>query len=243
MKPFIDNKVHAVKGRVNHIYLLNGEHIIVVDPEFPSSVGEVLDYIRQSLHRSIRDIRLICATHAHPDHIGGLDRIVSITHSDVALPMGSRPFIEGKATYKVSPVELGRLFWLLISRWHWPAWSDLLSADIVGFPPIPNRFQTVVSGWLSDGEQLPFGSRWRVLETPGHSRDSICLYNREEEALISGDLILNLNGQPCLNPIILEDRDRALQSLERLRRLRVTHLCPGYGPPLSIPSILSQLRQ
>lgn len=44
--------------------------------------------------------------------------------------------------------------------------------------------------FLKDGDRVHFGeSVLKVIHVPGHSRDSICLYNEEARILISGDVL------------------------------------------------------
>src|SRR5260370_25145729 len=67
-----------------------------------------------------------------------------------------------------------------------------------------------------------------ALETPGHTRDSICLWNAEAEALFTGDLVLG-TGTAVLDdaPDALADY---LRSLDRLLRLQPRTIYPGHGP-------------
>jgi glyoxylase-like metal-dependent hydrolase (beta-lactamase superfamily II) len=51
-------------------------------------------------------------------------------------------------------------------------------------PPIPTRR-------VSDGDKLMLAGReWRAVHTPGHTSDHLCLYDPENELLLSGDHVL-----------------------------------------------------
>ena len=233
----IDNKIYAVKGRVNHIYILNGKHIIIFDPEFPSSAIKVLRFIENNLKRNLKEVKLICATHAHVDHIGGLSKITSLLQVDVALPIKSKNIIEGKEKYKLSILDIFCDFSLLVKSRNFPTFKDLLTTDIVGMKLLPNRFNSKVTKWLKEGETLPYAPEWCVIETPGHSTDSVCFYNKKNQSLITGDLIAVINKQAYLNPIVMENRTLAIQSLKKLYSLEVKNLYSGYGSPVKINSI------
>lgn len=44
--------------------------------------------------------------------------------------------------------------------------------------------------WVDEGEHLQLaGFDWQVIETPGHTKGSVCYYIAEEEVLISGDTL------------------------------------------------------
>lgn len=243
MQPIIDNQIHAIKGRFNHLYLINGEHMTLIDPEMPSSVQDVFRYVRNTLHRSPTDIRVVCATHCHPDHIGGLGYIYEKLAPTVALPNASRSYVRGKKRYRIPILQLLHLAKLMVRYRLRPTLGDLFTADIVGIWPIPNRFHAVVSQRLHNGSQLPQALGWTTLETPGHSPDSVSFYNEESETLLCGDLIINLDGKLYLNPVIMEDWNQAVQSLEMLQHLKVTQLCPGFGPPVTAEHVLEQVIQ
>jgi glyoxylase-like metal-dependent hydrolase (beta-lactamase superfamily II) len=78
-----------------------------------------------------------------------------------------------------------------------------------------------------------------VLHTPGHASDHLCFFLEEERVLFTGDTVLS-GSTTVINP---PDGDMAayLQSLERLRKRRLSRLCPGHGDVLDDPkAILSE---
>ena len=90
----------------------------------------------------------------------------------------------------------------------------------------------LVDGQLIDAEGLEI----RVLETPGHTDDSVCFFLEADSAILTGDTILG-HGTPVI------DGDDGLapymDSLYRLRDLAREHqvrtLLPGHGPVLTSP--------
>jgi glyoxylase-like metal-dependent hydrolase (beta-lactamase superfamily II) len=81
---------------------------------------------------------------------------------------------------------------------------------------------------LRDGDRLRMGDEdFEVIYTPGHSSDSICLYNRAEGVLFAGDtplLIMSSTGTY---------EDGFLSALERLCTLDVRRIYFGHGVPLT----------
>ena len=86
---------------------------------------------------------------------------------------------------------------------------------------------------LAEGDTLsPGGSvRLQVLETPGHSPDSLCFYLEDEGVLFTGDTILG-GTTTAVND--LADYLHSLQRLRALPNLRV--ICPGHGPLIDAPA-------
>lgn len=245
------------------MYLIEDGGLTLVDPEFPSSVDRVFKYVTHRLGRELTDIKLVCATHAHLDHIGGLGKVISKTKAKVALPLASRGYIEGRKTYEVTVKEfivrslrqrfsktkkpfsrkqLGEFLSFLASLSRLPSLMDLLTMNIVGFSFFPHRFKVKVDFWLKDGDCLPSNSLWKMISLPGHSSDSVCFYNARMRSLIAGDLIVSIGQKPYLNPIILADRSKALKSLKKLKQLGVDHLYPGCGSPIMKEGILKEIK-
>lgn len=91
------------------------------------------------------------------------------------------------------------------------------------------RKRTTFAG---DGKviDLGAGTRVQVLNTPGHSVDSLCYYIEEEGVLFSGDTIL---GSSTTTVNDLADYRASLQRLLDLPNLKV--ICPGHGPLIHEP--------
>lgn len=111
--------------------------------------------------------------------------------------------------------------------------SELTGAPVHAVDP-----QMRVSGaGLVDGEALTVdGLEVRVIATPGHTDDSICLLVESDNVILTGDTILG-HGTP-----VLDDEDGLGDYMDSLYRLRdvvrdhqVRTLLPGHGPILTAP--------
>lgn len=88
---------------------------------------------------------------------------------------------------------------------------------------------------LSDNQRLVLGDRiFRVIHTPGHSHDSICLYCSEEKVLFSGDTVLRV-----LNSHETHTREY-LNTIETIAALDIDTIYSGHDDPITdhIPHIL-----
>ena len=81
---------------------------------------------------------------------------------------------------------------------------------------------------VRDGETIQMGDRiFQVIHTPGHSSDSICLYNEDEGVLFAGD-----------SPLVITSPDGSYEAgfqaaLQKLCALDVRRIYFGHGPPLT----------
>src|SRR6266550_544739 len=98
---------------------------------------------------------------------------------------------------------------------------DRSGAVLAGHADLPG-----VQRPLADNE-LAFGVL-RAVETPGHTRDSLCFWDPEAGALFTGDLVAGMGT------VVLDDQPGALgqyiASLERLISLGPRTIYPGHGP-------------
>jgi glyoxylase-like metal-dependent hydrolase (beta-lactamase superfamily II) len=77
-------------------------------------------------------------------------------------------------------------------------------------------------------------ARLAVLHTPGHTRDHVCFLLVEDAALFSGDLIMS--GSTVVIAPPEGDMAAYLESLERLRTMRLVRIYPGHGDPIDGPT-------
>jgi glyoxylase-like metal-dependent hydrolase (beta-lactamase superfamily II) len=90
---------------------------------------------------------------------------------------------------------------------------------------------------LTDGDVVTAaGCELRVVATPGHSADSVCLLLAADGALLTGDTVLGRGTTVIAHDGNLGDYLRTLGQLRDLAEVRgVGLLLPGHGPMLADP--------
>ena len=243
--PFLLGKgvpAHLLRGTgMANTYVLGGGRkggLTVVDPGAASAAPAVLDFVTQGLRRRPADVTEVVVTHLHCDHIGGVAELAGATGASVSMSKASRPYLEGKARMRWAPV--GR--WLEMMALHreteftLPSLLDLWRMPWTG-SPLARRHRAPfrVSRWLDDGQTV--GGGWRVIASPGHTDDSICLHHPKARALVSGDVILGVAGAAKFNPFFAYDAEQRA-SEKRLLRLKAARVLPGHGLPVLSGGIL-----
>jgi len=136
-------------------------------------------------------------THYHSDHIGGNCEFDEIITHEVGADLIAKPLAEEWRTGFASYVrdllacadayrEIDRKHFHLLESFNdigpLPAGFDLDSWDIVTGPP---------TATVADGDRIELGDRTLVvMHTPGHTPDSICLYDERDSLLFTGDTVL-----------------------------------------------------
>ena len=175
-------------------------------------------------------------THYHFDHIGGNALFDEIAIHELGVDLMAKP--EG------DEVIGGYRSWAKRMYANWPAFVEVdegyfsLTDDVSTLRPFPQGFDfdawsvpaSVATRPLRDGDVLDLGGRrLRVIHTPGHTPDSVCLLDEEHGLLFTGDTV---NSGPILvtDPVAsLEDFARSTRRLvdEALSSVRVVYMAHG----------------
>jgi glyoxylase-like metal-dependent hydrolase (beta-lactamase superfamily II) len=226
-------QVHTITDRfsIANTYLIDDGQFIVVDPGSALNVHLLKEYLQQFLHRSPDGIDLVVLTHLHPDHTTGVDTLRKISQAPVAASITARQLVQTARNnqhfdgHLLPPVThvVGQVFS------HTALPGALHHLDL--FPPHYERQIQMVDLWLEDVTGLPNHPNWRVIASPGHTPESLCLYNPFTHELLCGDTVVTLERGAALVRTGT-NRHQLEQTLQTLRSLEVYYLYPGHGRPI-----------
>lgn len=188
---------HPSANNANSYIIKTAQVVVLLDPGHLQFLNHLIQSVRlDGIHED--SIQGVIATHAHPDHLEGLQ---AFAQKPVWIAMGAleEAFMRGMG-------------------------ADLYR--MMGVSPPQIRLDVL----LKEGELVLGGERFQVLETPGHSPGSICIYWPAQKALFSGDVVFEMGVGRTDFPG--GDSKALVASLEKLACLDVEILLPGHGNPL-----------
>lgn len=170
---------------------------------------------------SLSKIQKIVLTHLHRDHSGLVNQIKEKSKAIVYA------YNSGKKYSVVEPYDKNELF--LKEYIRFGGASHIIPKLLSWIPNEP--FQRLeIQCKLEDGDYLDSGKRFKIIWTPGHSFEHMCIHDRDLKVLFSGDHVLpritphlSLHFNEKLNP--LKDY---LESLEKIRSLDVKLVLPAH---------------
>ena len=221
--------VHTITDRFSmaNTYLIDEERMIVVDPGSVLNAQLLLLYLQRFLHRKPEEIDLIVLTHLHPDHTAGVDALRKATRAPVAASNAAQHIAREIAGGERGVSGVSQFVGQMFSQARLP--GVLHHLDL--FAPAYERQVQLVDTWLEDVGGLPNHLDWRVIASPGHTLESLCLYNPFSYELLCGDTLITLDGGMAL---VRGGANRRLlqQTMQTLESLKVYYLYPGHGRPI-----------
>ena len=166
--------------------------------------GDQIGSIQAALKRHGLKVKAIVITHAHIDHIGGAAKLKAATGAPVYMNANDQELYDG-----------------LDEQANWLG--------------LPQQERTVIDTQVKEGDSLTLGeAAFHVLDTPGHTQGSICLWIPSENKLVAGDTLFRHSiGRTDLPG---GDSRQILRSIHtKLMTLPETAVVvPGHGPNTSI---------
>ncbi|MCX5849131.1 MAG: MBL fold metallo-hydrolase [Deltaproteobacteria bacterium] len=221
-------------GPVN-VYLFKGREVTLIDTGTAQTAG----FLQKALgEHGLRfaDIDRIIVTHGHPDHYGAAKKIVTAGRAKVAAHAEDIVSIENGMEVSANryrnflqlmgvPISIGILLGLLFVVFKHMA--DNCVVDIV----------------MHGGEEIEIGRyRAKIIDTPGHSKGSVCVFLDKEKILFCGDTIIEhitpnafimLDEKEVL-PVRLS-QDEFYKSLDKIKGLSPSMIYSAHGK--KIPDI------
>ena len=171
--------------------------------------GDEGEFISEEIMREQIEIKAIFLTHGHFDHVQAVLE-VKLNYQV--------PILMNKNDERIY-IESGK------SRAYWTGQEGL---------PMPK-----VDRWVKNGDSVKFGAEiFEVIETPGHTPGSVCLYSRKRGVLFSGDVLFK-DGIGRVD-FSYSDPEAMRESLTKLSKLpKGTKVLPGHGEETSIEDEMS----
>ncbi|RWQ29797.1 MBL fold metallo-hydrolase [Mesorhizobium sp.] len=200
-EPFVHDFVRAniwhLRGRDVDLLVDTGMGICPLAPEIDTPDGKPL---------------LVVATHIHLDHVGSLHEF----------PLRAGPRMSAAQFDSMDDaVTYAHMFHDLdgaVSKLPAPGWK---AADY-RIPPAP------LTRTLDEGDLVDLGDRqFRVLHLPGHSPDSIALFDEADGLFFAGDAIYDAL---LIDDLPDSDRSAYRRTMQRLLDLPVSIGHGGHGP-------------
>lgn len=168
---------------------------------------------------------LLVLTHAHYDHAGGAHEFTERWIHELEAPRLAEPGF-GTLSGAVLPAERRRE----MAQMGMPIDGDLIDAlpregyDVRSYRVVP----APATRTLAEGDAIDLGDRrFAVLHLPGHSPDSIGLWEEETGLLFSGDAVYD---GPLLDELPGSDVAAYVRTMRRLRELPVSVVHAGHDP-------------
>jgi glyoxylase-like metal-dependent hydrolase (beta-lactamase superfamily II) len=166
---------------------------------------------------------VVLNSHTHNDHVGDNWQFSEIHGMDTDFTRTNAKGSTDDAQAELAPGSLCG---------QWPAGFD---AKFYATRPF------YITRWIHDGDTVDLGGRMlEIISTPGHTPDAICVLDRKNGLLFTGDTFYDA-------PIWLyrheTDLDAYVRSVERISALapQLKLLLPSHNIPVSDPSQLPKL--
>jgi glyoxylase-like metal-dependent hydrolase (beta-lactamase superfamily II) len=204
--------------RMGRVYCLRDrDGLTLIDSGLKADGGRILAELARTGATPGR-VRRILITHAHRDHVGGLQQVQAGTGAPVWISAIDRPVAEGRAPGAMAPdnAPMTRLDRLMPRPANW-------------IDPAP------VARELAGGEVLPeVAGGLHVVATPGHTLGHLAFWHPDRRIAFVGDTIMHLAGRFWL-PVgaFTVDMAENIRSIQTLAALEPDVICFGHGVPIT----------
>lgn len=168
-------------------------------------------------------------SHTHFDHVGGNREFQDVRNLDEPYSLASSrgDVSESLAAYASRTLDEDRV-------------CGALPASVTSREYAVPKWR--IAAHVRDGDRVDLGGReLEVLETPGHTPDSICLLDRANGLLFTGDTYYSGEIYLWAPETSVSDYTASIDKLAGLDSLK--KLMPAHGPPVAAPGRLRDLQK
>lgn len=197
---------------LNSYLWTESDGVTLIDTGWPDSAGLIVDALAALGLRRIH-VKRIVLTHFHEDHSGAAAEIADWSDVEVIAGKGDAEFVSGDQT--------GPL----------PVLTDSERGLRPDFDASPHGPACRVDRVVADGDILDFAGGAQVIGVPGHTPGGIALYLPAADAVLTGDVVAEFNGQVIFG-VFNSDRSELVRSVQRLAATGAQRAGFGHGEPI-----------
>jgi glyoxylase-like metal-dependent hydrolase (beta-lactamase superfamily II) len=214
-------KIHEINGYIQTIYLIEEDNsFFLLDGCCRPDVEIVRQLLENHLNKNMDDLKLVIATHAHPDHSGGLK------------------YFKAKGVKIAGPKHLH--YWYDGFSGFFTYWVDILLTYLVainkksGFKNILFPRRVELDFILNQGDSVPGFEGWKVLECPGHTNVDLSIYHPKDKICYVADNFVG-SKKGVFRPYPLFAPDKYKESLQKYIDLEIKEFMLAHYGRVKIP--------
>jgi glyoxylase-like metal-dependent hydrolase (beta-lactamase superfamily II) len=212
--------IHQVDGVNGNCYILVRNGLTIIDTGLPGSGGNILAYVRETLHREPSEITTILITHFHTDHVGGVRELKKTAPAlKTAIHKTDAGYVSGR-----TPL---------------PRYNGLKGLLLRIFVTLrPTTFTPDII--LKDGDRI---EGLTCVHLPGHTLGSSGFLDAESKTFFAGDTLRSdgeflFEGPTGFTMDVSKSRD----AIRKIASLEFDTLLVGHGKPIR-PGASAKVRE
>ncbi|MBR5047393.1 MAG: MBL fold metallo-hydrolase [Eubacterium sp.] len=197
------------------VLFIGSEKTAVIDSGMEYCSLQLVEDIRKEL--GDRPLDYILLTHSHYDHVDG---VPALRHAWPDAQVCAHPHAA-----KILSKESVRQFMMRMSKKNYEEVGA--GSEAAGYPLEDYR----VDVELTEGMMIDLGDiRFRVIETPGHTKCSVSFYDEINRILFASESsgIANVDDRLAVEPTFLSSYVQSMESIARLKTLPVDRILQSH---------------
>lgn len=227
---------------VNFYLVKTGQSLILIDAGYNN--GDCRKALHDTLKKygfGIKDLTHIVLTHHHIDHVG----LVNWITAEHPIPVYAHPLSFPRLKRDAAFLQMRMAFYQKLYEEMGCGDRGKKQVEHLKKAMKENESQKITADLVDIGER--FGEYFEVLEVPGHAPDQIALYDRKQERLFAGDLLIShISSNALVEPDENGKRMPSLLihmvSLRKCLSLPIDEVYSGHGTVIHQPKNLIQKR-
>ncbi len=217
----LNNNLHEIYLGHVKAFLLEASDgsLVLIDTGLPKSSSKIISYIN-SIGKSISDVKYILLTHAHIDHFGSAYDIKRISGALLGINEKGVEYVDGTKGLLVPVARNSKNF----KDKALAGVLKLISAVKIIKPKFVKPDMVLKEGVFPESMHV----NAKIIETPGHTQDSVSVYLPDTKTIIVGDLFKGASDA-LVAPPFFDDYIALLNSTNKIRELNPDLICVSHG--------------